>query len=193
MSRPPKLTEFQKAEIGRRLALGESGRALAREFGIGEATLRRNFSTQTAKIKNVATRLVSVEGELLEMPVSAQMAVRSLADNMKAAAGNLAKLALIGSDTAVRLATRANLKAAKADEAGGEMDLATQATIAGLTLSANRAAAPAVSLLAADQRRPQEESEDEGVMLYDLSTLSPEEKQTLLPILARIIQPETEK
>lgn len=44
MARPNPLTDSLRVDIGRRIAAGESIRALAREYKIAESTLRSNFS-----------------------------------------------------------------------------------------------------------------------------------------------------
>ena len=82
MGRPSKLTDRQKAEIGRRLAQGESGRKLAREFKCSEATIRANVSAQVATIQDVAGRLADAERDLERLPVSAQVSARTLADQL---------------------------------------------------------------------------------------------------------------
>jgi len=46
MGRKSSLTEKQWSEIGRRLVAGEKGRALAREFEVSEAIIRKRFASR---------------------------------------------------------------------------------------------------------------------------------------------------
>ncbi|MGK5004563.1 helix-turn-helix domain-containing protein [Janthinobacterium sp. LB2P70] len=54
MGRKSALTEKQWAAVGQRLLKGEAARALAREFGVSEAAIRKRFGAQTKQIKDVA-------------------------------------------------------------------------------------------------------------------------------------------
>ena len=146
MGRPSKLDDRQKAEIGRRLAAGESGRKLAKEFRVSEGTIRANITTHPSEIRNVAERLAAVETEVAALPVSTQTSVRTLADQLKGISSNVASAALAGSKTATRLATLANEKA----EAMG-VDLKDLPAIAALGKTANEAAGLAMGLLNANK------------------------------------------
>lgn len=113
--RPTKLSDRERAEIGRRLALGESKRALAREFKVSEAFIRSNFSAHVAEIKNVATRLAGAELDLQGLPISAQASVRSLTDQLKGLGKTIIETAALNGETARIMSTRA-LEAASALE-----------------------------------------------------------------------------
>lgn len=96
MARPSKLTEKQWAEIGRRLAKGEKVRNLAKEFGVGPATVSERFSERLETIKTLAKKVVRTQQEMDEteaaikrLPISEQCSVMSLADDMKAIAYNM--------------------------------------------------------------------------------------------------------
>lgn len=166
MGRHKVLTDFQAAEVQRRMAAGEPTRAIARDFPVSETTLRRNFSSRTEKIKSVASKLVAVEGELADMDVPSQVAVRSLADNMKAMAGNLARLARAGSATAVQLAELAQDRAKgvklKEPKDGSRVDKAVLDDVNALNFAAGRAAAPALRLAAIAQGRELPPEDPEG-------------------------------
>ena len=157
MGRRSKLTDFQAAEIQRRMAAGEPTRALAREFGVGEATLRRNFSAHTAKIQTVANKLASAEVEMAELPISAQMSVRSLADHLKAITSNVARAARAGSDTAAQLAelarTRAGQVMLQEPKDGHLVDRGVMDDITDLSIAANRALGPAMRLVCIGQEK----------------------------------------
>jgi len=108
MGRKSKLTEDQKADVQRRMSAGESCRALAREFGMAESSLRAYFSARVAKIQTTAKRLATVEDEVAALPVSAQLTVRDLAANMRTTAANLAAVTALNTRTAHRLAKLAD-------------------------------------------------------------------------------------
>lgn len=166
MGRPSKLTERQKGEIGRRLAQGESGRKLAKEFRCSEATIRANVSAQVATIQDVAGRLADAERDLERLPISAQVSARSLADHLKGISANLAEAALIGSDTARALAVRANGKLKALDDADPEVATAALKTIGALHAIGNEASKTAMGLVSANKGK----GGDSASTLEDLVT-----------------------
>ena len=107
MGRPPALDDRQKAEIGRRLAQGESLVNLAKEFKVGVTTLKRNLSDRVPKIRNAAMALAQAEVVVSQMDLSDQTAVRSLADHLKGIGQNAAKAAATGMQSAVILQGKA--------------------------------------------------------------------------------------
>jgi hypothetical protein len=107
MGRPSKLNDRQKAEIGRRLAKGETTRALAKEFKVSQALISGLFSGRVETIKNLAGSLATTEAQIDALPVSDQVAVRDLADNLKGIAHMGAKAAATGMKTADLLHTEA--------------------------------------------------------------------------------------
>lgn len=151
MGRPSKLTDRQKAEIGRRLAQGESGRKLAREFKCSEATIRANVSAQVATIQDVAGRLADAERDLERLPISAQVSARTLADHLKGISSNLAEAALMGSDTARALAIRANKKLKDLDGDDPEKVGAALKSIGALHVIGNEASKTAMGLVNANK------------------------------------------
>lgn len=152
MGRPPKLTDQQKAIIGRRLAQGESGRSLAKEFKVSEATIRANVSPQVATIQDVAGRLSRAEMDLEALPISTQVSTRTLADHLKGITQSAAKAAETGMKTAELLQTRALKSVEKLDDNSTPEDLrfpdalltvGNKATQLGLGLmAANKGAVP---------------------------------------------------
>ena len=173
MGRPSKLSDRQWAEIGRRLANGETTRALAKEFGVGAATVSGRFSERVPKLKSLANSLASVEREVECLPVSEQATVRSLADQLKAIGSNLARAARAGSDTAAQLAEMANGKVKGLLQEDGKVDQVALLNISDLTMVANRAATPALRLVAASQGKdvPEDLPQDQP----NMSNLSDEE------------------
>ena len=106
--RPSKLSDRSRAEIGRRLALGEKGSALAKEFGMSRSRFSELFSGHGSTIREVAERLASVEVEVASLPISEQVSVRTLADQLKDLGQSLLKTASLNSQTAEIMASRAH-------------------------------------------------------------------------------------
>lgn len=148
MGRPPKLSDRQKAEIGRRLATGESMASLAKEFKVGRATMTRVFSGRVQNIEKVAKTLAMVELEVDRMPVSEQVSVRTLADQLKSLSESAVHAGATGMKTASLLHERAWKHVKSLDE---------EATIEDLRLSdamltvAGKASALGVSLMSANK------------------------------------------
>lgn len=161
MGRPPALDDRQKAEIGRRLAAGESGRKLAKEFRVSESTIRANISAHSAKIRSVANKLATAEVELGELPISAQSAARSLADQLKGLSTSLVKTAAVNGKTAERLAAMAaehveGLALKPGMTVEEVMGLEVQLGLAnGLLVTSNRATSLGTKLMAANEATPE--------------------------------------
>ena len=149
MGRPSKLSDRQWAEIGRRLAGGESTRKLGKEFGVAGNTISERFSERVPKLKALAASLASTEREVELLPVTEQCTVRNLADQLKQIAGSLASAARHGADTADRLAEMANRKTRRMDPA--KPDPEDVRTVAALTAVSTAAANIGVNLMAANK------------------------------------------
>jgi len=161
VGRPSKLSSVQEREILQRLAAGESNRSVAKDFNVGEATIRRIFSAQVPKVKDVAQRLAVAEKELESMPVSAQRATRTLADQLKDIGTNLASAARFGSATASRLAELAHGQLDGIQAPDGSLDGGKMLNIGILTRTANEAAVPALRLVVATQGNPPDAPDEE--------------------------------
>lgn len=148
MGRPQKLDERQKAEIGRRLVQGESTSALAREFGVGKATISRQFSERTETVQNLARSLASTERQIETLTVSEQASVRTLADQMKSISQSLLQTAAINGKTAAILAQRGADAASNLDDMSTLEDLRLTAAY---VETANKAGSLGVSLIAANK------------------------------------------
>lgn len=149
MGRKSALTEKQWADIGRRLLAGEKGRALAREFEVSEAAIRKRCGAQTKQIKDVANQLVAAETAFSALPISAQISARTLADELKEISMHLAGAARYGAATSHRLAGIAHGKVAEIDDAKPFDDKSRMALsdIASLTKMSNDAASIGMDLI----------------------------------------------
>lgn len=153
MGRKSSLTEKQWKDIGERLLRGESGRSLGKEFGVSEAAIRKRFGAQTKQIKDVANQLVAAETAFKDLPISAQISARTLADELKEISMHLAGAARYGAATAHRLSGIAHAKVAEIDDAAplDEESLKALKGISVLTQLANNAAEIPIGLLKANK------------------------------------------
>ncbi len=142
--RPPKLDDRTKGEIGRRLAMGEKAIDLAREFKVSRALISTCFSKQTPTIQKLGSDLASVEVAIARLPISEQVSVRSLADQLKGISSSLARAAQSGSNVAAKLSSIAEQRARMLDHTSEAEDLKP---VAALMETANRASTIGMGLL----------------------------------------------
>jgi Helix-turn-helix domain of resolvase len=153
MPRPSKLSPEQWREVARRHASGEGVRALAREFGIDESSVRAKVNPQTPQVRAVAQKLADAQTSLAALPVPQQYAAVSLADKLRNISASLASAAELGSATAHRLHALANSEVAKVDDAEPMASLDSLRNIGVLTKLANDSSHIALNLLAANKAR----------------------------------------
>jgi len=151
MGRNSKLTEKQWEEIGKRLLEGDSARALGREYGISESSIRERFSAQHKQIKAVANQIVATESALKALPISAQISAHNLADRLKAISEHLTGAANYGAATAHRLSAIAHAQVEKVDDAEPQESEQALKNIAVLTKTANLSSEIAINLLRANK------------------------------------------
>ena len=126
--------------------MGESGRQLAKEFKVSEATIRANISTHPADIRDVAERLAQAEVDLANMPINAQISTRTLADRLKGLTDSLVTTATIQGKTAAIMAKH-GLNAAQSIQPGAGVE--ELRTVAACTELANKAGQMGMGLLTA--------------------------------------------
>lgn len=153
MGRKSKLTEEQWAQIKNRLLEGESGRALAEEFGVSETAIRKRVSSQVSEIKTVANQIAGAQTALSRLPISSQISAQTLAQRLLSISNHLASAADYGAATAHRLAGIAHMKAAEIDDSAPltEEGVQTLKGIAALSRMANEASEIGVNLLKANK------------------------------------------
>ncbi len=153
MGTKPKLTEKKWEEIGKRLLSGETGRSLAREFGVSEAAIRKRFGAQVKQIKDVANQIVATEKAFKSLPISSQISARTLADELLDISTHLAGAARLGAATAHRLSGIANGKVSEIDDGKplDESSMGSLKSIAALTKIANSSAEIGINLLRANK------------------------------------------
>jgi hypothetical protein len=148
MARPRKLTDKQRSEIQRRHVGGETTRALAKAFKVSQATVAALVSGRTEMIKTLAASIVRDEQVLESLPVSDQLTVRNLADQLRGIAGGLATAANYNAQTSAHLAGIANRKATLLDDDSDGADLKA---VAMYLETSNRASMIGVNLLSANK------------------------------------------
>jgi uncharacterized membrane protein YgaE (UPF0421/DUF939 family) len=153
MGRKSKLTDEQWAQIKSRLLEGESGRALAEEYGVSETAIRKKVSSQVSEIKTVANQLASAQTALSKLPISSQISAQTLAQRLMSISNHLASAADYGAATAHRLAGIAHMKAAEIDDSAPitEEGVQTLKGIAVLSRMANEASDIGINLLKANK------------------------------------------
>lgn len=177
MGRKSKLTEKQWESIGKRLLDGESARGLASEFGVAESAIRKRFSARTKEIKNVANQLVAAETAFAELPLSAQISARTLADRMKSISEHLAGAAEFGAATSHRVSGIANAMVSRIDDVDPLSAESMEALkgIAALTKLANESSTIPINLLAANKE-----------MIKEMNKPEADDAQLLREIAARL-------
>ena len=143
--RPSKLTPTQWEEVGKRLCAGESAASLSREYGVSQATISQRFS----ELPKAAIRKLGQE--LAAMPVRAQQAVISLADELRSISSHLAAAGRYGAATAHRLQALAHGEVQKIDDAAPLESIEALRGVQALTRLANDAASTGLNLLAANK------------------------------------------
>lgn len=153
MGRKSSLTEKQWADIEKRALNDEPVRALAREYDISEAAIRKRIGARTKTIKIVANQLVEAETAFSALPIGAQISARTLADRLKAMSHHLASGSEYASSTYHRVMALANGQVEKIDDSDPTNPESVKAiqTIAVLTRTANEAAAIPLGLMKANQ------------------------------------------
>ena len=116
MWRKSSLTDAQWEQIGKRLLTGkESARALAREFGTSETSLRRKFPAQRKDVKDVAKQLLEADQALKSLPIASQIDAITLYDEMKAGSMHMASAFKFNAASTHRLSMWANQSLEKVD------------------------------------------------------------------------------
>lgn len=167
MGRKSKLTSEQWADIDRRILENESIRALSREFGVSDSSIRerRDKLGKSKTVQEVAHKIVEAENSLAALPISAQVSARNLAARLLSISNSLACAAEHGAATSHRLNALANSEVAKVDDANPMASMESLRTVGVLTKLANESANIALNLLSANKdtvKRLNDEGGDGG-------------------------------
>lgn len=160
--RPEKLTPSQVDELHRRIAAGETVRALAVEFNVSPALISSKCSTKGLRLRSIAKAKLEVDGIIERLPVSEQAAVVSLIDQMKGISGGLMRVAELNGKTATLVAEKGHKKAQKLGPDPGIEDLRE---IAAFAETSNKLTNLGVSLVSSHR-----EAVERGPTLEELVT-----------------------
>lgn len=129
---------------------GESGRALAREYGIGEGTIRSRFGqVKKIKVSEAAVKLVEARQAIEALPPMLRPQVNALADTLQQISEMAARSAELSARTAYKMSHIANVQASMLDVENP--DIETARLVAGFTETANKAAYQPLELMKANK------------------------------------------
>ena len=160
MGRKSKLTDKQWEQLGKRLLEGEGARALGREFGVSDATIRERFSTQHKKIKEVANQIVAAEVALSQLPISSQISTHTLADQLRMISGHLSSAALNNAAQSSKISKIALARISRFNESTvlDEETIMELKGIAGLNRMSNEASEIGINLMRANKEMLDDEN-----------------------------------
>ena len=150
MPRASKLSDHQWQQVRDRLLVGETTSALAREFGIDEAAIRKRFGSR-ASLNAQRTDVRAAAMALAVLAPEHRSAAITLGERLANVSTNLASAAELGSATAHRLHALANAAAAKIDDADPVPGVDPVRAVAALTATANAASSLPLGLLSANR------------------------------------------
>lgn len=185
MGRKSALTDDQWVDVERRhLIDGESIRALAKEYGVDEAAIRRrinpNKSAKSAPDKSgkslrelaeakvkAETAVRDISAQISALPVTRQQIVTDLSRKLVNVSGDIASAAEYGAATAHRLSALAHFEVQKIDDAQPLSSVESLRGIAALTSLANESGKIALNLLAANKDKALEPDDKPTMTLND--------------------------
>ena len=145
--RPPVLTKEQIEEANKLHLGGASIRSLSRKFGVAEKTIKSAVIPRCVEIRECAEQIVLTEERLAALPLSSQIQVIELADELRAISRNLAGSARHSSMTSFRLSAIAGKQVDKIDIENPMASQEILQCISALTKMSNDAASLPLSLL----------------------------------------------
>jgi hypothetical protein len=153
MARPSKLSPEQWSEVMRRHAAGEGVRALAREYGVDESTVRAKVNPQSPQVRAVAQKLADAHRDLAELPIPQQYMAVSLAEQLRSLSKGYMLAAEVATRTGYRAHSLANAEMQRVDDSAPLSPESVEALkhVAVLTKIGNDALVPASNLLAANK------------------------------------------
>ena len=172
MGRPSKLTEHKWEEIGKRFRNGEKVADLAKEFKISKRQIYDRFSSLNAEIKETANQILKIENKLKALPVSAQIAVISLADELRAISTNLVGAARHGSVTAIRMAAIASKQTENINEENPMESQEQLQAISALTKISNDASSLGINLLTINKDKMTEQTATRKLINFTRAAIS---------------------
>jgi hypothetical protein len=153
VARPSKLSESKWDEIGRKLHGGAKVADICREYKVSKSSVYGRFSEKVQKEKDVAQQILAAEQEFKALPISGQITVISILDELRAISSNLAGAAKNGSITAFRLSGIAARQVDKINEEDPMESQETLQAVSALTKMSNEAASLGISLIGINKEK----------------------------------------
>lgn len=147
MGRRSSMTPVQKLQAESRIYAGEEYRAVARDMGVAESTLRGMFSAARNDVKIVADQLVAAETALRELPITAQIGAVNLAAQLMSITTNLANAAAHGATVSSRMMALAAKRSARVDSDDPGTAMRSQNDVAAFLKLGNMAAEVPLNLI----------------------------------------------
>lgn len=162
MGRNSKLTEVQWEKIIKRHMAGESLRSLAKEFNISQPAISRKIADHKHIIHPLAQDLADIHDKVSYLPIAMQVAVHTLADELRTISAHLAAGARYSAATFHAVSARAHEKVEllgaeddvdlkKGGLTGEQKDRVTLNMIHAYQQTANEAAKTGLNLLAVNK------------------------------------------
>lgn len=152
MGRKSKLTPEQWEEVlSKAMAEDSSKRAIAKEYGIAESSLRGMINARLKVMKEAAGQIVAAEKNLAKLPHSAQVMVMDHAAQLLRISNHLLVAAMAGARDAEQLACLASRQVDKIDADNPLESAETLSAISALTRLKNESAKLAVDLTKSPQ------------------------------------------
>lgn len=146
-----KLSEKQWADVEKRMLEGDAARALAKEYGVSEAAIRKRKGAQVKQIKDVANQIVTAEMAFRELSIGSQVSTQRYASKLLAISDDMLDGAIHSASTYRRLSAIASTELQKVDVVDPMQSADLLRGIAAITTMANEAAKTPVNLIAANK------------------------------------------
>lgn len=173
MARKSPLSPKQWKEIEQRFYAGERASALAREFGITEAAIRKRFGAKKKDAKRLALQIVAVETEFNSSEMGTKILARTYADKILAMQDLSSDVGINGLTVAKRLGDVLTKRVAeKTDDELMEIEHMRQLMTAGLAINAHSKIG--MDMMVANNKQPKTpETDDQAAFLRELSAKLP--------------------
>lgn len=173
MGRKSALTAKQWKEIEQRFYAGESASALAREFGITEAAIRKRFGARKIGAKALSIKIVEFENTMKETDLGTKILARTYADKILAMQDLSSDVGINGLTLAKRLGDALNKQVElKKDIELMDEGAMRQLMTAGMTI--NTHSKIGMDMMVANSKQPKELAPpDNNALLREISALLP--------------------
>lgn len=159
MARPSKLSEKQWDKLRKKHLEGATLASLSKEFKVSVSAIHAKVSENSKTIKTLASKAVALDNEIKSLPISQQISVNSLIQQMQAMQMNMLNAGAAAAATSYRLHSIANIAAQKIDDSSPESPESISALklVDGYTRVANESAKTPLGLIAANRESMKEQ------------------------------------